>query len=420
LAALFPSLDFETRSEPLRTAAPIVRAVLDYSIERNTMKSPIVLTGATGYIGSHLAAELLAESSAPIICMARRRGAQPARERVEAAILQAWHDQGRAPIPHGFARLHVFEEDFHEPQSLLSDAQHYAIRKLQPGEFWHCAASVRFTEKDDGSVWTTNVEGVSRALRLAAAMGVRVFNHVSTAYVAGSRTGLAHEELSDLSHGFHNVYEQSKSHGEWLVVGHCRDFGLDYRILRPSIVVGHSVTHRTSSDSGVFRVAELSRKFYQMVESRSPGYFDNNPLRVRVDPQANFNAIPIDCVVAEMLALRAAGTASLNRIYHHTSITPHNSLEALEILLSMSGIDRVERVADPRDLGMIDKLFEKGLKAYGPYINGRLHFDRSNVNRFGADAYQNTCRQDIAALRRTTAHFFADLERTAEQQLCRA
>jgi len=385
------------------------------------MKTSIVLTGATGYIGSHLAAQLLAESSeTAIICLGRRRGAQPAQERVVAAILRAWYDQGRDPIPHSLARLHVFDEDFHEPQSLLSEAQHHAIRHLKPSEFWHCAASVRFTEKDDGSVWTTNVEGVSRALRLAQSLGVREFNHVSTAYVAGARIGLAKEELSDQSHGYHNVYEQSKSNAEWLVVGHCRDFGMSYRILRPSIVVGHSVTLRTSSDSGVFRVAELSHKFRQMVETRSPGYFQENPLRVRVDPRATFNAIPIDCVVAEMLALRAGGAATFNRIYHHTSITPHNSFEALEILLAMNGIERVERVVDQKDLGLMDKLFEKGLKAYSPYINGRLLFDRSNVNRFGADAYQNACRQDLAALKRTTLHFLAEMERARDQQLCSA
>lgn len=378
----------------------------------------ILITGATGYVGSHLAAAVLAEQpGTAVVCLSRGRGEMPPRGRVEAAVRQAWRDQGveRPPVDR-LANLHVFDEDLHEPKSRLSDVELIAIRRLKPSVFWHCAACVRFTEDGSDAVWTTNVEGVSRALRLATLLGVSAFNHVSTAYVAGARGGPVCEELNDGAHGFNNVYEKSKSHAEWLVTAHAMDFALPYRIMRPSIIVGDSRTFRTSSDSGVFRVAELSRKFRQMVEAKAPGYFDREPLRLRVDPVATFNAIPIDAVVAEMLAIDAAGAAGLNKAYHLTSESPLSSLEAIATLLSMVGIDRVERVVDAKQMSTVDKLFEKGLKAYGPYINGHLDFDRTNVTRLGADRYQKTCRMDMESLRSCTRNYLDALDAVADRK----
>src|SRR5207248_2549677 len=154
------------------------------------MAGVAMLTGATGFLGSHLLAQLLeTDPDGQIICLARRRGAA-ARDRVFQALGAARHDQGAGPVPAEWQkRVLVFEEDLCSPSDLLSPEAVAAIQALRPREFWHCAASVQFTETSAGEVWDTNVNGLQRTLELAGSVGVSIFNHVSTAYVAGTLSG---------------------------------------------------------------------------------------------------------------------------------------------------------------------------------------------------------------------------------------
>jgi nucleoside-diphosphate-sugar epimerase len=372
------------------------------------MSTATVITGATGYIGSHLAYRLLKSHPArTVVCLARGGGDGPARERVRRAVRRAAHDQGESPVPdEQFTRLAVWEEDLNAPT--VGGVPEW-VAALRPQQFWHCAASIKFLEEPDRSVRTTNVDGVARALDLATRAGASVFNHVSTAYVAGTRAGLIPEALPPAGCEFNNVYEETKAEGERMVVSHCESHGLGFRVLRPSIVVGHSRTFRTSSDSGVFRVAELGGKFARMAESRGPGAFDRRPLRVRIDPAAMFNAVPIDAVIAEMAYLNSCGDLTLNQFYHLTSEHPLSSFEAIRTLLGMVGIDRVEPAADEAEMGPLDRLFDRGLRAYGPYFNGRMEFDRHNVRRHGAGQYQKTCPTGVGVLQRMVEQYLAAL-----------
>ena len=84
----------------------------------------------------------------------------------------------------------------------------------------HSAAELRFDGALD-EMRRINVEGVRHLLELARAAhehhGIARYAHVSTAYVAGGRTGdVAEADLTN-EHGFSNTYEQTKYEGEMLV-----------------------------------------------------------------------------------------------------------------------------------------------------------------------------------------------------------
>ena len=305
------------------------------------------------------------------------------------------------------SRVHVWEADL--CASSLDDGVPAWVRRMRPASFWHCAASIKFRETSDNSVWTTNVEGLMRALQLASGSGAEQFNHVSTAYVAGDRGGTILEEMADAD--FDNVYEESKSRGERFVRDFCLERGLGYRILRPSIVVCHSQTCRTSSDSGVYRVAELCWRMKEMVAARSPDYFLRNPLRLSIRREATINTIPIDVLIAEMMHLGDCPDA-LNQVFHLTSERPHNSRQTVKTLLGTVGFEHVEIAESDADLSTIDKLFRKGLRAYQPYLNGLQQFDRSNVIRCGASRFQAESSYDMQCLRTSVAeHLRAMAER---------
>ena len=99
-----------------------------------------------------------------------------------------------------------------------------------------------------------NVGGTAHLLELARAAhadhGLERYAHVSTAYVAGGRTGeVAEEELTD-RYGFSNAYEQTKYEGELLVREAMRE--LPVSVFRPGMVVGDSRTGEIRSFNTVY------------------------------------------------------------------------------------------------------------------------------------------------------------------------
>jgi nucleoside-diphosphate-sugar epimerase len=363
------------------------------------MTSATFLTGATGYVGSHLLARLLeTRPNQAVICLARGRAGVSAEERVHDALRTACRDRGEARAPHGWhERVVVCEGDLTGGVA-ADDIAALLRRGLRPRGFWHCAASIKFTESADGTVRKTNVAGLCVALDLAEAVGADVFNHVSTAYVAGTLRGAAPATLDVTPDGFNNVYEESKLEGERLVAAHCGDRGIGYRIFRPSIIVGHSRTHRTSSGAGLFHVMELSRKFKDLIEARQPGYLRSHGLRLPIDPAATLNLIPIDVVVDEMTALAECGAATLGQVFHITSDEPLNVLAVLRVALAGVGIGRLDALEPGAPLGAVDKLFGQALRHYLPYLRCRKVFDRANVARYRSDAYRRSYQLDLAGL----------------------
>ena len=116
----------------------------------------------------------------------------------------------------------------------------------------HCAATTSFSQTL-AEARLTNADGTRRVLALAAGWrGVGRFVHVSTAFVAGLRTGLVPENGLSTA-GWVNAYEQSKSEGEALV----RAARGDWAIARPATVVCDDASGRISQVNAVHRALRL-------------------------------------------------------------------------------------------------------------------------------------------------------------------
>ena len=106
----------------------------------------------------------------------------------------------------------------------------------------HTAADWRLVSLEE--LRKTNVQGTANVLELAKEANkhhpLERFSHISTAYVAGARTGTVPEdELTD-EFGFFTDYERSKYEGELLVQAAKNEFPVS--VFRPSMVVGDSQT----------------------------------------------------------------------------------------------------------------------------------------------------------------------------------
>src|SRR5207249_2624688 len=113
-------------------------------------------------------------------------------------------------------------------------------------EIYHSAACTRFDQKLE-QARRINLKGTENVLNFARRArqsgNFMRLHHVSTAYIAGNRTGVIKEDDLDYGQDFFNTYEQSKYETE-LMLERARA-EVPITIYRPSIIVGDSRTGRT-------------------------------------------------------------------------------------------------------------------------------------------------------------------------------
>jgi long-chain acyl-CoA synthetase len=127
-------------------------------------------------------------------------------------------------------------------------------------------------------------------------------NHISTAYIVGTRSGIEFsEDMLDVGQGFNNTYEQSKFEAELLIKDYIRK-GLNISVFRPSMVMGHSKDGRTNN----FRL------FYEPLHFFSLDIYDEFP----IDLDCSQNFINIDTVAEAIYAL---GDINGGAVYHIVS-----------------------------------------------------------------------------------------------------
>ena len=248
----------------------------------------ILVTGATGFLGVRLVAELLARyPQARLALLVRSRGELTAETRVSALV----------PAEHR-ARVMAISGDVSQPRLGLSENDWHSLT-LEVTRVIHSAATVRF-DHTLPEAREINVEGTRRLLDFAAACAnLRVVAYVGTAYVAGERQGLVREDELVVGQSYRNTYERSKSEAEALVRSRAGE--LPCVILRPSIIVGDSKTGATSSFKMMYWPLKIyARRLWRTV----PGY-----------PDAILDIVPVD-FVARAVAELAFNPAAVGATVH--------------------------------------------------------------------------------------------------------
>jgi thioester reductase-like protein len=103
-----------------------------------------------------------------------------------------------------------------------------------------------------------NTAGTGHLLDLTAGWALDRFVHVSTAYVAGSRTGVVTEADLTGDAGFVNGYEQSKYEAEKLVLSS----GVPHVIVRPSSIVCDDTAGTVTQHNAVHRALRVLHAGY--------------------------------------------------------------------------------------------------------------------------------------------------------------
>ncbi|MFE4372397.1 thioester reductase domain-containing protein [Streptomyces sp. NPDC056835] len=206
----------------------------------------ILLTGATGYLGSHLLLDLLRQGDAQVVCLVRATDDAAAERRLADALAgfdQPWSAEVRR-------RVTVLAADLRQPRLGLSDEGWESLAQ-EIDSIVNVAAAVDFL-RGYPSLRQTNVLGPLVLAELAMTGRPKPLHHISSVAVfnevgiekMGEDDPVAH--IDRLFAG----YDKSKWAAE-AVLRRAREHGLTATFLRPGAIGGHTRT-------GVYNPRDLS------------------------------------------------------------------------------------------------------------------------------------------------------------------
>lgn len=199
----------------------------------------IFLTGSTGYIGAHVAANLLDQQGAGLNLLVRGKDAHDAEVRLWQAM-QLHMDFPRF-YEHLQTRIRIFIGDLTTPQFGL-DRDTYDRLIHTTDSVIHCAASLN--RKSEKTCLNVNLRGTLEVVQLARRShyyhGLRRFSNVSTVAVAGKRANeiVVEDRAIEWDRSDYDPYARTKKFCEHMVRELLPDVPIT--IFRPSIVLGDS------------------------------------------------------------------------------------------------------------------------------------------------------------------------------------
>jgi NADH dehydrogenase len=328
-----------------------------------------VLTGGTGFVGRALILELLTRTDDDVICLVRAAGTvEETSARLHLGLTEAALAYRIDPMISAAIgrRCRVIAADLTGP---LDQVAAPLVGKVD--QIWHCAASLRYLERDRDTVMETNVGGTERMLDLAGIVGAAGFHYISTAYVVGPVDGRI-EELPVREAPSNNVYEESKLRAEEAVLTRA-PAGTRVTILRPSVVVGHSYTSAVSGTlSGIYGLA------HQLALYAQRGDHPSGQVRICLNPADTIDLVPVDLVASEAISCGLKGAD--RTVYHLTGGRPVRVGALIESLCQVNRLPAPVFVADPEDLRGPERRLAERLGFYSQYLRGDKQFVRTNTD----------------------------------------
>lgn len=233
--------------------------LVNYSQQMKAKINTILLTGATGFLGSHILYDLLKNTTGPIFCLTRAKSIEEAKTRLEETLNYYFDDYPKSWL----SRIYPIIGDLSK-NALGLGAKTRKELIVHLDMVIHCAADVRHFG-DESHFNHTNVNGTGALLNLIEENKSIRFIYIST---IGIPDDLAHSNLweeyintkpTNFSHALENVYTSSKFEAEKLVYD-AMEKGALATVCRMGNLTGHSVT-------GKFQKNINANAFYRMLKA---------------------------------------------------------------------------------------------------------------------------------------------------------
>jgi thioester reductase-like protein len=319
---------------------------------------PVLLTGATGFLGMELLMRLLERSDRDVVTVVRAADDREAEARMSGVLSTLFAPED---VPAVRGRVRAVAGDLERRGlGLAAGARDRLTSEISAVA--HCAASISFSLplEDARRINVTGTHAVMGLASEAYARGAleRVV-HVSTAYVAGERDGRVRESQDYVGQSFRNTYEQTKLEAESLV----NDSDLPTAILRPSIVVGDSATGWTPAFNVIYwPLMAFARNLLPTVPA---------------DPGGHVDIVCVDTVADALYTLLDGPIqhGTMHAVAGDDAVTNH---ELATMAASAFGREP-PRFVEPGD----DPKSEERAGAFVPYFRSRLLFDARRGRALG-------------------------------------
>ncbi|MBQ9068829.1 MAG: AMP-binding protein [Eggerthellaceae bacterium] len=343
------------------------------------MNDAVLVTGGNGFLGSFVCVELLEKGCSTLFVLMRGSDAAECENRLR----NLWWERPRLRDAVGKEIIPVVG-DITLDDLGLSPAD-YAQLATRVRSIVHCAAEIGVNQTAE-RFGSTNVDGTANMLVFAHAAqragGIERFVHVSTAYVAGSRTGVILEDELVLS-SFNSLYEQSKFGAEQLVREQMDV--LPVTVVRPAQIVGDSLTGFAMAFNTLYYPLKL--------------YLKGQLPAIPVSASMKVNMVPVDhvakVVVGALESDRAVGKAfhaavprdlqpSVSELlgYVRNWSVEHLGFDPGAIrCVPLPGAQRAGRARNmAKSADQKKKSFVQNLLALAPYFSEDRSFDTRNVD----------------------------------------
>jgi thioester reductase-like protein len=310
-----------------------------------------LITGFPGFIATRLVRRLLADDAAlRVIALVEDRMAARGRQVADGL---------------GADRIEVLCGDITRPGLGLGEED---VERLaaEITSVFHLAAIYDLAVPLDVAE-RVNVEGTGNVLELCGRCDqLERLHYVSTAYVAGARTGVVYEHELVMGQGFKNFYESTKFQAEvWI---RRRMAEIPTTIYRPAIVVGESTTGETQKFDGPYYVL------------RSIAAMGNRPIPQIGRADAPFNVVPVDFVI-DALAAGARDPTAVGATLHLVDPEPVTASQVTNIFAELYAGRRTAYRLSPRLLqeslrfGPVRKAVGGSPRESIVYLNHSVRFD---------------------------------------------
>jgi nucleoside-diphosphate-sugar epimerase len=359
------------------------------------VKPVIALTGATGFLGSHLMNTLLLKGY-NIIALGRPAKGESLNQRISKLL--KWFGNGNYT-----GKLEILEIDYLKPMLGLS-SEKYSLLCSKTDQIIHCASDTSFSERKREQVFEFNVHILKGLLEFASHSHAQFFHYISTAYVAGINGPICKEKLSTATE-FTNVYEESKSKAEQIINDYCQKYSIPLTLIRPTIVYGDSQTGRSLRFNALYypirsvlNIRDIylndiknhggKRSHHQGIHLKNGGYLFL-PIRIYLPKKGGINLIPVDYFVTA--AEKIIENPIPGGIYH---LTNHKSpmLEDIvaynEEFMKVKGIEVLygkPKESHPRNPA--EELFDRFIAPYQPYLSDERIFESTNKDLATGNLY---------------------------------
>ncbi|MGW1893251.1 SDR family oxidoreductase [Streptomyces sp. NPDC002004] len=342
------------------------------------------MTGATGFVGAHLVAEVLRREAGPVTALV---GHDPAT--TTDRLARALAVLGDAvPREHVARHVHSVRVRLDAPGLGLPRA---VFRNLagRARQIWHCAALTQaFGPREQ--LRRVNVTGTARVLELADESGPdTAVHHLSTAFVAGGRRqGTVHEDDFSDAAGFLTPYEESKFEAERLVRDWAGRSGRHAAVFRPGLLVTDRPSppgvprHWQSVLAG--RVEVVARQPEQLLQAAGrSGPLCDSPVTVHVPGRqdARVNLVQAPWAARAMIEAAEHHRESALRTFHVTH--PHDYDVGALIHLALENAPwldiRPDPGLDPDDTGPLARMVGSIAAHLTPHWQTIRSYDRANL-----------------------------------------